>query len=358
MKIIKHGIVSRITDSFFSYQAWPSACIDENGVVYVVCSGFRMGHMCPFGKIVLYKSKDGGESFGLPSVITDNFLDDRDPGILYLGEGKMIVTRCSHPAERYENDFADWIYSDSGNAGAGLLKHFPHIPESKRNGGCFYRFLYDYGEKANEEMKIPVHSPHGPILLTDGSILYLGKAIFSDDEEMKEKIFAYKSTDGGKTFHKQSELKIPAEYNLDQFHEAYCAQLPDGNLIALLRTHLMENDHYFTITKSLSADGGKTWSTPEETGICGSPPHLLILKDGRGVVTYGRRIPPYGIYGRTVSEKGEISEDEFMLTECGDSDIGYPATVEMPDGTLFTVYYARYNEDKNASILSVKWTLD
>ena len=50
-------------------------------------------------------------------MVCDSYLDDRDPGILYLGGGRMMVTRCSHHAKTYENDFADWIYSDSGARG-------------------------------------------------------------------------------------------------------------------------------------------------------------------------------------------------------------------------------------------------
>ncbi len=358
MKILKSGIVARVTDSFFSYHAWPSVCRDEKGNIYVVCSGLRMGHMCPFGKIVMYKSRDGGETFGLPTVISDHYLDDRDPGLLYLGEGKMLVTRASHSAETYIKEFADWIYSDSGEAGKGMLKQFEKIPEEYAKGGCFYRFVYDYGEKAGDEKPIPIHCPHGPAMLRDGSILYLGKAVFAYGTEIEDRFFAYKSNDKGETFNRIGELKIPEGYELSQFHEAHCAQLPDGRIMGLLRTHLTEDDNYFTITKTFSEDGGKTWSTPELTGICGSPPHLCVLTGGKAALTYGRRIPPYGIYGRQVSGTGEISEDEFKLAECFDDDIGYPATVQLADGTLFTVYYARCKGDDTASLQYVKWNLE
>ena len=41
-----------------------------------------------------------------------------------------------------------------------------------------------------------------------------------------------------------------------------------------------------------SLDGGHSWSEPRETEILGKPPHLLRLKDGRIVVTYGYRMRP------------------------------------------------------------------
>ncbi len=42
----KHGIVNRATNTFFEMQGWPSVCRDENGVLYAVASGMRMGHVC------------------------------------------------------------------------------------------------------------------------------------------------------------------------------------------------------------------------------------------------------------------------------------------------------------------------
>ena len=351
MKIIKQGVVSRMNGSFFPYQAWPSACVDENGIVYAVCSGFRAGHLCPFGKTVLFKSRDGGESWSLPVIVNDHFLDDRDPGILYLGNGKMLVTRASHPACNYENDYIDWIHSDSGDKGVALVREYKALPESEREGGCFYRFLYDYGEKAGDEKRIPVHTPHGPVLLDDGTLFYLGKELFGAD------VFSvYTSKDGGETFAKAGDCPIPEGYNHGQFHEPHCVRMHDGRIMALFRTHLEENDDYFTMFKTFSCDLGRTWSRWEPTNICGSPPHLLNA-GGRIVLTYGRRVPEYGIYAREVFPDGSISEDEVKLFDGVDDDLGYPASVMLPDRTILTVYYAKYGGDEKTSILYTKWSL-
>lgn len=351
MKIIKRGVALRMNGCFFAYQAWPSACVDENGVVYAVCSGFRAGHICPFGKTVLIKSRDGGETWSLPVVVNDRFLDDRDPGILYLGKGKMLATRASHPAKNYENDYFDWIRGDSGCKGTELVKEYATLPESEREGGCFYRFLYDYGETAGEEKRIPVHSPHGPVMLADGTLFYLGKELFGAD------VFSvYTSADGGESFVKTGDCPLPEGYGSDQFHEAHCVELPGGVIMALFRTHLEENDDCFTMFRTFSADRGRTWSDPEPTGICGSPPHLLNA-DGRFVLTYGRRVPEYGVYAREVYPDGSISDEELKLFDGVDDDLGYPASVMLPDRTVLTVYYAKYGGDKKTSILYTKWSL-
>ena len=36
---------------------------------------------------------------------------------------------------------------------------------------------------------------------------------------------------------------------------------------------------------------------------------------------------------------------------------GYPATAEMDDGSLVTVYYGKYGKDPKASILNTRWKL-
>jgi len=55
-----HGIISRMTDSFFSYHGWPTVCRSDDGTLYAVCSGFRLQHVCPFGKTVMFVSFDEG----------------------------------------------------------------------------------------------------------------------------------------------------------------------------------------------------------------------------------------------------------------------------------------------------------
>ena len=98
---MKHFIIGRTENGFYRYQGWPTVCIDEDGVLYTVCSGNRLGHLCVFGKNFLYKSSDGGDSWTPPMVINDTYLDDRDAGITYLGGGKMLLTYFCHPWQFY-----------------------------------------------------------------------------------------------------------------------------------------------------------------------------------------------------------------------------------------------------------------
>ena len=98
---VTHGIVNRVTGSIFGYQAWGTVARDEEGTLYTVTSGFRVSHICPFGKTVMYISKNEGKTWSPPIVINDTYLDDRDAGIVSLGGGRLLVTWFTHPTDVY-----------------------------------------------------------------------------------------------------------------------------------------------------------------------------------------------------------------------------------------------------------------
>ena len=82
---------------------------------------------------------------------------------------------------------------------------------------------------------------------------------------------------------------------------------------------------------------------PTGAALCRSP-YPLLLRDGRIVVLYGRRKPPYGMGGLVSEDEGKTWSQEFVLRDdanCG--DLGYPVATELDDGRIFTAYY--YNLD-------------
>lgn len=68
------------SDSRFNYFAWPSVARLRDGSLAAVCSGFRIGHVCPFGKVVMVKSADEGRMWTRPCIVMDTPLDDRGEG--------------------------------------------------------------------------------------------------------------------------------------------------------------------------------------------------------------------------------------------------------------------------------------
>ena len=60
-------------------------------------------------------------------------------------------------------------------------------------------------------------------------------------------------------------------------------------------------------------------------------------------------------------DAGRTWEEDYVLHNAKnekDGDLGYPSTVELADGSLMTVYYQKYEDDKKCSMLYTKWRLE
>ncbi|MBQ7347217.1 MAG: exo-alpha-sialidase [Clostridia bacterium] len=361
---MKQGIVYRETEGWFRYQGWPSVCADEYGVLYAVASAKRLGHVCPCGKNVMYVSRDGGESWSSPVIVNDTYLDDRDAGIVSLGEGKLLLSWFNLPREFYkrmeENILDRQILPQAKELARGVMESWWNLPDSAVPTGSFVRLSRDAGKTWEAACKVPTSAPHGPIRLHNGKLLYLGKLNVDHTTEATP-IAACESTDDGKTWQLLSEVAIPDGLNAHNFHEPHAVELPDGKILGAIRAQgaeVNERENGFTIYFTVSEDGGRTWSMPQATGICGSPPHLMVHSSGAVILTYGRRRAPFGQRARISHDNGKTWSEEIVLNDQGvDGDLGYPATAELPDGSLITVYYQKVPGDRNCSILYTKWKL-
>lgn len=147
-----------------------------------------------------------------------------------------------------------------------------------------------------------------------------------------------------------------------------------GRVAAAPRTHVLETkvisldaQHYHgwpTVVRcrsglqSESPDGGRTWSVPHPIGVWGLPSHLLRLRDGRLLMTYGHRRPPLGNQARLSDDEGRTWSEPVVLSADGASDdLGYPSTVELADGTLLTVWYEALKGDPMAVLRQARWRL-
>ena len=108
-----------------------------------------------------------------------------------------------------------------------------------------------------------------------------------------------------------------------------------------------------------SADNGSTWTplgNPVEDLGEGNPPSLVRLKDGRLCLTYGVRKPPFEIQARFSPDDGQSWSEPIVLeTGGGGRDIGYPRSVQRPDGKVVTVYYFQPSETPYRRLVAVVW---
>ncbi|MBQ3861223.1 MAG: exo-alpha-sialidase, partial [Clostridia bacterium] len=143
----------------------------------------------------------------------------------------------------------------------------------------------------------------------------------------------------------------------DNFHEPHVVELPSGRLLGMIRGEGAQVEFGFTMFETHSDDGGRSWSPLVPTHIQGSPPHLCLHSSGAVILSFGRRTEPFGERAVVSRDGGETWEDEYILHETTPCDLGYPATVELPDRSLLTVYYQQVEGDPFTSLLYTKWKL-
>jgi len=360
---MEHGIVCRKPNSLFGYFGWGSvARIDEHTLI-AACSGQRTRHVCPFGKTELFYSFDDGKTWSEPMVVNDTILDDRDAGIVHLGGKRLALTWFNHPLR----SFVDAYTSDPKEE---LCKVYMDVaePEVKERCGSWLRLSEDGGFSWGEPIKMEISSPHGPTVLRDGTLLYLGKGMYSDrvehdvtsmknyylDPEYRDEITAWSSVDG-KTWTELGTVPMPEGASCEYACEPHAIELADGRILGMIRYHIGSR---MTMLQTWSEDGGKTWSVPTYTDVCGAPPHLLQHSSGAVICVYGRREDPFGERAMISYDGGKTWAKDVELNSAKDLDLGYPCSVELADGSILTVYYQAYGDDFKRSFLYTHWSLD
>ena len=328
------------------YFGWPSAAILGDGRVVVGCSGLRRHHVDPFGKTVLCVGtpKDG---FGEYIVGHDSPLDDRDAGVVALGGNSLLVTWFTLDTRIFRDDLMKYSPAEFEVMDAAM-RAFPE--DAKKYVGSWTMRSDDGGATFTSPARCPVSSPHGPVVMRDGRLIYLGK-LFPEGMDRPFGIVSCAESRHGLHWDVLGEVPLPENVTNGQFHEPHVIELNDGALLCLIRYHYPNGD--LGIYKSVSRDGGRTWSTPEDMDIHGSPPHLLRHSSGAIVLTYGWRHTPYG-----QRDDGATWSDEIILRDDGpDGDLGYPCSVELPNGDILTVYYQKRPGESLCSILWTQWRI-
>ncbi len=368
MKKVKasHGIVCRLPDDPFGYFGWPSVTRMADGTLVAASSGLRAAHVCPWGKTVLHFSHDDGLTWSDSVVINDSPIDDRDAGVISLGGQKLLVswftsdTRIYWPREEsMRNSMGDELYAEY------MAKTKAWQDETVfANLGSWVMLSQD-GKTWGEPIPVPVTAPHGPVLRKNGDLLYFGKSVAKGsgfhDTLRAAGIQCHVSQDEGRTWTLLGEVPLAEGTEEANYHEPHIVELPSGKLVGLIRyqhSEAVKKHDRFTIFQSESVDGGKTWTRAYPTGAKGSPPHLLLHSSGAVICVFGHREAPYGEWAMISYDECQTWEQDFVLRDDGpDGDLGYPASVELADGSIFTLYYQKYAAGEVPSLLWTRWEL-
>ncbi len=173
------------------------------------------------------------------------------------------------------------------------------------------------------------------------------------------RVFCARTSDGGQSFAFVSWVTPePPGYTI----MPASVRLPSGRILTAVRcseSRTTESRRCW-IDLYASDDNGASWghlSTPvPDSGRGGNPPTLTRLHDGRLCLTYGFRNPPYAIQAVVSEDEGATWAAPVTLRRgAGNHDLGYPRTVQRPDGTLVTAYYFNDHPDQERYIAATLW---
>ena len=345
---------------------WPTVTRLRGGELVVVFSGDREGHVCPYGKVMLIRSKDQGETWSRPVVVCDGPIDDRDAGLLELANGDLVLFWFTSLSFFDCKSVYEWHpdYLEIGRKVPDELK--------RRSLGSWARRSTDGGKTWSAPVRVPVMTPHGGRQLRDGRILVVGKhnsqtrGILAGDKPQEPLyLAAAESADGGRTFREIGRIargKFRSHWSLG---EPSFVEAPDGTLTAYFRYErapdgVGPDQKVFPryMCRSVSRDGGRTWTDLEKAELDGFPPHFLDLGEGRVLCTYGSRTQGRtGIYAAFSSDGGKTFDaaHEHCISRTPSDDCGYPSTARLDDGAFLSVFYAQLRPGAPTSLMGVKW---
>lgn len=129
------------------------------------------------------------------------------------------------------------------------------------------------------------------------------------------------------------------ESGMASFLEPGLQSLPDGRIMAFCRTGGL-GDRLVTAD---SHDEGRHWTPWRIHAVIGHPFDACPLPDGRLVLVYGYRHPPYGVRARVWDPARDdiAATPEIVIRDDAPSpDVGYPWATVTADGRVLVVHYA------------------
>lgn len=362
------------------YIGWPTVALTRDNELIVAFSGDRDAHICPFGKSFIIRSRDNGKTWTAPELVNDTPLDDRDTGLLACSDGTLVISwfASHYTDEAYLGRLKDEAKKAEYRAQlqkvtkadiqrwAGL-----ELVNQRYTLGHWTRRSTDGGRTWEDPVRVPPTAPHGPVELSDGRLMFVGNSNESLGRDPKRgAIVAAESRDKGLTW--QVVGKIPmyppdcteAPSGVSYLCEAHVVEASPNHLVTMIRYEEIprptDKKRSF-LWQSDSFDAGRTWTDPRRTSILGKPPHLTRLRDGRILVTYGYRHLPYGERACISNDGGKTWDYANEIILCDDapsSDLGYPSSVQLADGTIYTVYYQQARAGEKPSVMAMRWAIE
>jgi hypothetical protein len=303
------------------YEGFPSLCKTKSGdLLCVFFAGYKHVPSTPNetmpkgGQIAAVRSSDNGKTWSAPFTIYDSEIDDHDPEITALSDGRLAVTICRWPVKGTHKPFIIWS-SDDGKTWSDAVE-------------------VDQGQ--------PMHAtevPQGPIVeMPSGDLVMPTYGTVAADENSSAVVRV--SKDGGKTWRFTDRQVLRSPYAQDKqdknVYEPCIVRLPDNKLLMVARQKMFRWE---------STDGGATWAKLDDMPFRGDSPMLLLTSKNillcgirfRGMEKTGKNRGTCVAYS---TDLGKTWSEPIVIAPV----IGaYTYMVELPDGRVFVAYYTEGN---------------
>jgi len=296
---------------------------------------------------ILARSMDGGETWKLEYP--------QDKGMLVNAGGMRHGTTDPKHTEPEPVDITEPINFTHPDFCMTMRFQTIHLGMSR------LYYSYDRGHTWKGPFKIPSFGQPGIMARSD--YIVNGKHdchVFltcSKSDEQEGRVFCARTTDGGVNW-KFLSFVGPEPIGFSIMPSTVRLSPTELVMTTRRREGPGEKKHRWIDTWR-SEDNGKSWTSlgnaVQDVGE-GNPPAMLELSDGRLCLTYGDRKAPFQMCAKFSSDGGRSWSEPFILdTNGGGRDLGYPRTVQRPDGKLVTTYYIYYKDSPYRRVMATIW---
>ncbi|MFH0963943.1 MAG: sialidase family protein [Planctomycetota bacterium] len=286
-------------------------------------------------------------------------------GMTRLADGTLLIAVCrqeANPEDPAKRVFQIYVYesSDKGltwreiakpgiigkepsltilpDGGVLLTAQHADFTKSVAERGMHCSLSQDGGRTWELRRLANKKYPRNVIVDKDGSLLFLRST-----DAPRWNLELCRSRDAGRNWTFAEGRVDWDEKDRSLFDEVSAIRLEDRTLLAALRREIpgSSGEGFEDTMATRSDDDGKTWSRPTRmVRTAEVHVYLTILADGRVLATHSNYHLPYGV-NAVLSEDGGRTWDldhPILLALSADLYVGWPVTLQLPDGSLITSY--------------------
>ena len=235
------------------------------------------------GMIGKLRSTDSGETWTEEGLVWDGSQDDRPysyrgGNLTVLSDGTLLVISCRFDRSDPDKPIYNTVTEGYLPVDAALFR--------SSDGGRTWSHPQSVSLPDGE-----IGNPAGPVIeLSDGCWLMPFETwkSYDDPDPARQRSVALFSSDKGKTWGFPTAIADGHDEGI-VYWDSSITTMKDGLLFALLWTRDLHKDTDLPMHRTVSEDGGRTWSKPESLGFIGHTMAAVCIDDQRLLMVYSLR---------------------------------------------------------------------